>query len=585
MNAQTESLVSVPRPRIAEWLMSPIRGARHIYLQVIAASILINLFGLAAALFSMVIYNRIIPNGAIDSLVAISIGIFIVLIFDFILRCIRGYLIDVSGVRIDAEVGGRLFSNLINMNLAEKRGSTGGFASILREYESIREFFSSATVTALADVPFIVLYVAVIAMFGGWLALIPTVLVLLVLLTGFLLHPRLERLTAESMQKGLTKQGVLVETIGALETIKAVDAGRLLEARWAKAVVDHSETSLKQRLLNAIAVNLAVVAQTSAYILIVIAGVFLVEDGRLTVGALIACSLLAGRCVAPLSQIATLISRISHAKASYLALDRLFSVSSDHDSSSTDRYPTGAVRHSRFDGSIEFNDVTFSYPGSASVALDKVSFRIHAGERVAILGRMGSGKSSTTRLILGLYQPDSGSVLIDGSDIRHLHPEDLRSSIGVVLQDVVLFSGSIADNIRLGRDGVSDERLLDAAKASLVHSFVGPHPAGFGLELQDRGEGVSGGQRQAIAVARALVRDCSILLFDEPTSAMDVATEGALVEQLKSRVEGRTFVVATHRASLLSLVDRILVLDQGRLILDGPRDKVLASLGRKGAES
>lgn len=561
--------VPVRPPLIADWLMRPIIRSRAAYGQVALAAALINLFSLATALFSMTIYDRVVPNNATNSLIVLTIGIAIVLVFDFVLKTLRTYFIDLAGQRIDREVGASIFRQMLGMKLAEKRGSTGAFAGSLREFETLRDFFASATLAAIVDVPFLLIFMLVIALIGGWVVLVPLAMIPIVVGVGLIVQRPLERATGRAMTGALSKQGVLVEAIGALETIKSTDAGALLAARWGRAVDQHASVSMAQRAIAGVAINVAGLAQNLSYIGVIVFGVALIASGHLTTGGLIACSILAGRAVAPLGQIANLLTRIAHARQAYRELDRLMAAGGEVDGA------RDYLRRSRLDGALALADVTFCYPGQQRKALAGVSLSIAPGERVGILGRTGSGKSTIARLMLGLFEPGEGAVLVDGSDVRQLHPDDLRHQVGAVLQEVTLLSGSVRDNIALGRATVDDVELLRVARLAGVHDFMGAVPGGYDLRLADRGEGLSGGQKQAIAVARALAGSPPILLLDEPTSAMDTQSENALIARLAPEVAGRTLLLVTHRASMLRLVDRVIILEAGRIVADGPRDAIL----------
>jgi ATP-binding cassette, subfamily C, bacterial LapB len=564
--------ISLHPPRIAAWLMDPIRTNRGLYLQVVLAATLVNLFGLATSLFSMTVYNRIVPNNATDSLIALSIGVAIILVFDFVLRLIRGYFIDIAGLRIDRTVGAAIFDRMLTMRLGDRKSSSGAFAGMLREFEALRDFFASATLAAIVDVPFILIFLIFIQAIGGKLVLVPLLMVPLVVGVGWLSQPALARLAGQGMTDGMTKQGVLVEAISGLETVKSSSAGPLLARRWAKSVDDHAAVALKQRLIAAISINVAQSVQTICYVGVVIAGVYLIARGELTMGGLVAVSILAGRCVAPLSQIASLLTRITHTRTAYTHLDTLMQGGGEA------RSDSDYLRRPNLEGGIEFRNVTFSYPGTTARALDDVTFSIQPGERVAIVGRVGSGKSTIARLILGLYEPSEGAILVDDADIRQLHPDDLRHNIGAVLQDVFLLTGSVRENISLGEPSIDDAAILRAAKISGTHDFIGQVPNGYDLRLADRGEGLSGGQRQSIAIARALAHERPIMLFDEPTSAMDIQSENALIARLEPELRGKTVVLVTHRQSMLRLVDRVIIFDKGKIIAAGPRDDVLKSV-------
>ena len=565
MNAYSE--VEIPRGRIAPWLADPLRRNRDVYVKVGFAAAMINLFGLVSSLFTMTVYDRVIPNNAFDSLVGLSIGLVIVLTFDFALRLLRAYFVDVAGARIDAEVGDDIFRQILNMRLDHGRGSTGGLAGLVREIETLRDFFASATITALVDVPFIVITLTVIAIIGGWVVLVPLLTIPLVIGVALATQPAMERLAAQTLGGALGKQSVLVETIGSIETVKSANAGGLLFDRWDKAVRHHAGVSLRQRLISTISVTAASTANMIAYAGVVVAGVFAIAAHDLTMGGLIACSILAGRAVAPLGGIAQLLTRINAARTAYREIDKFMGNAPEG--------PAGkGLKLGQVDGALEFRNVDFRYPGAAEQALTGVSLTVAPGEKIALIGPIGSGKSTLARLLLGLYTPTSGLVMIDGIDIRQLQPEAMRAKIGALFQDNVLLTGTIRENILLGREGHGDEEMLRVAQVSLAHEFIARMPDGYDLRLADRGDGLSGGQRQSIAMARALIGKPPIVVLDEPTSSVDSDTEARLLTNLKTEFEGRTLVLITHRPSLLALVDRVIVMSRGRVFLDGPPEVV-----------
>lgn len=560
--------VEVPKGRIAPWLSGPLRANRRIYLKVGLAAAMINFFALTTSLFTMTVYDRVVPNNAIDSLIGLTIGMVIVVIFDFVLKLLRAYFVDVAGARIDRDMGEAIFQQILDMRLDLRRGSTGSLAGLVREIESVRDFFASATLTALVDLPFIFITVAVMAVIGGWIVAVPLVLIPLVVLTALATQPLMRRLSAEVLGEALGKQAVLVETIGSLETVKSSNAGPMLAKRWDKAVVDHAGSSLRQRLISTISINMAGTAQMIAYAGVVVMGVFMIADGTLTMGAMIACSILSSRVVAPLGGIAQLLTRINATQTAYHQINRI--MEQPPEGPSGEGLPVTQLR-----GALEFRDVDFRYPEAPELALTGVNFRINAGEHVALIGPIGSGKSTIARLLIGLYTPASGLVLVDGADIRQLRPSELRAKVGALFQDNVLITGTIRENIKLGRETIDDEEMLRASQLSGAHDFISQFPAGYDLRLRDRGEGLSGGQRQSIAMARALAGSPPLLIFDEPTSSVDTDTENRLIKNLKNEFQGRTLILITHRPSLLALVDRVIVLARGRVVMDGPTQQVI----------
>ena len=558
--------------RIPAWLADPIAANKSVYFKVAVAALMINLFGLASPLYTMTIYDRVVPNNATSSLVALSIGLGIVIVFDFILRTLRAYFVDIAGAEIDRTVGATVFDKLLNLRMDLKKGSTGALAGLMRELETLRDFFASATITAIVDVPFILIALVVIFLIGGVVVIVPAILVPLVVGVGLMTQPALDRLSRKSMREGLLKQTVLVETLGGLEMVKTSNAGPLLANRWSKAIREHSDFSLRQRLVAAIGVNLAVSAQLISYAGVVVLGVNLIQEQELSMGGLIACSILGGRAVAPLGQIAGLLSRIAMTRTAFRQIDEM--MRTPREGPAVEPLLLDNVK-----GRIEFRDVDFRYPGAAEKTIEKVSFTVAAGEHVALLGRVGCGKSTIAKLILGLFPPEDGVILLDGTDIRQLEPHRYRKAIGSVMQDTVLLSGSVRENISLQRDEVDDSELVRASIISGTHQFMGQLANGYDLKLADRGEGLSGGQKQSIALARAIAGKPPMFVLDEPTSAMDAQTEAAFLKRLKAEIEGRTLILITHRPPMLQLVDRIVLIDGKTVAADGPRDAILQKIG------
>ncbi len=558
--------------RSGHWFWSVILRQWPVYAEVVLAAALINCFAVATSLFAMNVYDRVVPNNAIETLWVLSLGIFIVLIFDFLLKMLRGYFVDAAGKVADIKLASRIFEHVMNMRMASRPRSAGAFASNLREFETLRDFFTSATLASLVDLPFLALFVAIIWMIGGVVAVVPLLGIPLVIGAGLLVQIPLDRAVRRTFKEASQKHGVLVEAINGLETIKAVGAEGRMQRAWENFVMATAESANQSRLLSALTVHFAGLVSNLVYVGVIIVGVYEIAAGRLTMGGLIACSILAGRAMAPLGQVAAVLTRYHQAKTALDTLNGIMRLPSER--------PVERVFVHRplLKGAIEFKNVTFTYPGQKLAALNDISFRVAPGERVGLIGRVGSGKSTVEKLILGLYEPDTGSVLIDGTDIRQIDPADLRRNIGCVPQDVILFQGSIRENITLGAPFVDDAAVLRAARIAGVEDFVSRHPLGYDLNVGERGEALSGGQRQSIAIARALLLDPPILVFDEPTSAMDNGAESRFMQRIARELPGKTLLLVTHRASLLALVERLIVMDNGRIVADGPKDKVLKAL-------
>jgi ATP-binding cassette, subfamily C, bacterial LapB len=554
------------------WFWGTLLRQWPVYAEVALAAVLINLFALAAPLFVMNVYDRVVPNNAVETLWVLAIGVLVVFGFDFLLKALRGYFVDVAGRAADVKLAGALFEHVLGLRMAARPASAGAFANNLREFESLRDFFGSASITALVDLPFLFLFVGAVWLIGGWVALVPALAVPLVLAVGLLLQVPLDRAVRAGFEESAQKHGVLVEAIAGLETIKSVGGEGRMQNAWERFVAAAARSAGASRFWAALNVHFASLAANLVTVGVVVVGVHEIAAGRMTVGALVACSILAGRAMAPLAQVAGVLSRYHQSRAALASLDRVMRLP-------VERPPDRRFLHRpQLRGEIEFKRVGFTYPRQKLQALADVSFRIAAGERVGLVGRVGSGKTTVEKLVLGLFEPDEGAVLVDGTDLRQVDPADLRRNVGCVPQDVCLFQGTLRENIAMGAPHADDEAVLRAARAAGVEDFAARHPMGYDLAVGERGEALSGGQRQAVAIARALLLDPPILVLDEPTSFMDNAAESRFKARLAAELDGRTLLLVTHRASLLSLVDRLLVLDAGRLVADGPREEVLRLL-------
>lgn len=558
--------------RSGHWFWSTIWRSARIYRDVLLASMLINLFVLANPLFVMNVYDRVVPNNAVETLWVLAIGVLVVYLFDFGLKMLRAYFIEVAGKKSDVMLSARLFEKVMGLRYDAMPTSVGAFASNLREFESIRNFLSSTTNTVVIDIPFMLLFLLVISWIGGPLVVVPAVAMPIILIYALLVKPRLRRSIEHTFTASAQKNGTLVESLTAMETLKTQRAASPMQGRWENAVGYIASWGLRSRMLSSSVVNVAGFVQQLASVLLVIGGVYMIMEQMLSMGGLIACVILSGRAIAPLGQIASLIANYEQSLKALKTLDEIMALPDEREAGR--RY----VHRPELGGGIEFKDVTFTYPGTEYGALHGVSFQLKPGEKVGLIGRIGSGKSTLQKLLLGLYRPVEGAIAIDGIDLNQIDPTDLRRSVGYVPQDVMLFAGTVRDNITIGLPHASDAQILAAARLAGVEGFVNQHPLGFDMPVGERGSCLSGGQRQSVALARALLHDPSILIFDEPSNSMDNASEEIMRRQLKEYLKHRTLLMVTHKMSLLDLVDRLIVVDGGRILADGPKDGVLEAL-------
>lgn len=556
----------------SHWFWGTLLKYKRSYAEVGLAALFVNIFTLISPLFVMNVYDRVVPNNAQVTLWVLAIGVFIAFIFDLSLRILRGYLIDVCGKKADILMASRLFQHIMDMQLIHKPTSVGAFVNTLREFDTVRDFFTSATLTTLVDLPFICLFLFFIWYIGGALVLVPLAAIPIVLGTALLLELPLRKVVKQALQGTSQKNAILVEAIGGLETIKSLSAEGIMQHKWEQCIGATSHLGLRSRLLSASVVNIAHFAQQLVYVGTVIVGVYLIEAHDITLGSLIACNIIAGRTLAPLGQLASMLTRYHQAKIALRNLNKIMALTSEH------QLQKRFLHQPSLKGEIHFKDVTFQYPKQPHKTLNNISCKIAVGERVAIIGRIGSGKTTLQKLLLGLYRPESGMITLDGIDMNQIDPIDIRRRIGYVPQDSLLFAGSVRDNITMGQPHSSDESILQAASIAGVDRIINKHPEGFNMPIVERGESLSGGQRQAIAIARAVLNNPPILLFDEPTSAMDENSEQELLRKLSTYLNNKTLILVTHKASLLTLVNRIIILDQGKIVLDGPKDQILKQI-------
>lgn len=554
------------------WFWSVMKSSWKIYRDVLLASLFINLFAVANPLFVMNVYDRVVPNNAVETLWVLAIGVLIVFLFDAILKTLRGYFIEVAGKKSDILLSSFLFERVLGSRYSERPASVGAFTSQFREFDQVRNFYTTSTISAFVDMPFVIIFLLLIFYVGGPLVYVPLVALPLILGFGLIMRKPIRHAVEQTFASGAQKSATLVESLVGLETVKTLGAEGLIQRVWEQSVGHLSSWSQRMRMLSmSVGVFSGTVTQI-ANIVIIIVGVYLIAERELTMGALIASVMLAGRALAPIAQVATLLVTYDQTKTALDGLEQIVAKTQERDP----KRPF--VKRPSFNGSIRFKEVSFAYPGEESPVLKGISFAIKPGEKVGLIGRIGSGKSTIHKLLLNLYKPTEGSILVDGIDIQQIDPADLRRHIGYMPQDVVLFSGTVKSNIMYGSPHVEDEDILRAAAVSGVQEFVDNHPMGFDRPVGERGQALSGGQRQSVGMARAMLNDVPMYLYDEPTSGMDNTTETLVTQRLAEAVKDKTLILVTHKASLLSMVERLIVLDNGKIVADGPRDSVIEAL-------
>lgn len=554
------------------WFWSTLRENRLLFLDVIVASVLINLFAVASPLFVMNVYDRVIPNLAFESLWVLAVGIVIVFSFDFIIRQLRAHFIDLVGKKIDLQLSARIFSRVMGIRMEARPPSVGAFANQLQSFESVRDFITSATLTSLIDLPFALFLLLVIWIVAGPLALVPLIAMLVMVAYSVYVQRPLARAIVASGQFAAQKHATLVESLSGLESVRIAGAQSQFQENWERNVSEMGRLEMTSRRLSTSVASLSSYLQQLVTVGTVVLGVYQVAEGQLSMGGIIAAVMLGSRAVMPMAQLSLLATRYNQAKASMALINQVMEMPEEQ--SLERKYLNRPV----LNGDIEFDQVDFQYPNQEGTALRGVSFKIRAGEKVGIIGRIGAGKSSINRLLLGLYQPSKGAIRVDGVNLAQIHPADLRRNIGAVTQENQLFYGSIRDNILLGAPFSTDESLVKAADFGGVSDFTNTDPQGLERQVGEGGRFLSGGQRQAIAMARAALLRPPIFLLDEPSSQLDNRAEQALLNRLKALGPNRTLLLTTHKTSMLAAVDRLLVIDQGRLVADGPKDQVLAQL-------
>ena len=558
------------------WFWSVVKGNMGTYALVLLAAVFSNLFALAGPLFIMNVYDRVLPSNAMDTGWVLGTAVLVVYLFDLAIRILRSYFIDVAGRRYDVILARRLMDQVLNMKLMTHQGSIGSMANSLREFDTLKEFMTSATVVTLVDFPFSLFFIAIIWIIGGPIAFMLLGIYMLVIVMSLLVQIPVKRLIYKSMKGNEIKHNLLLETLYNLDTVKGVGGAGRLRQKYTEVVGQSALYGQKSRLWSSLAINFTSFTQQSMSVFIILIGMYLVADQSLTIGGLIACVILSTRALAPVAQIAGLINKYHQARLALQSLDKVMALPKER--------PEGKRFLSRpqLKGDFELNNIGYAYPQNGHPVLTDINLQIKAGEKIGVIGRIGSGKSTLIKLMMGFYDAGEGTIKIDSTDIRQIDPADLRANIAYVSQDPGLFRGTVRENITLAKPNATDGEVMRASKLAGVHEFIGQHPEGYDALIGDNGEGFSGGQRQAIAMARAFIMNPNIMVCDEPTNAMDTESEAHLIAALRQQAQDKTFVLVTHRAQMLQLVDRVLLMHKGKLIADGPRDKVLEFVAKGG---
>ncbi len=562
----------VGRVKVRHWFWGTLAENKGIYRDVMVAAFLINMFALAMPLFTMNVYDRVVPNKAVETLWVLGIGVALIVCGDLLLRSMRAYFLDWASARIDVKLSSKIMEKVLGTRYEAKPTSVGSFASNLRSFESVRDFITSATVVTLIDLPFGIIFLIVIAWINPVMVLPALIGGSIVMVYSLSVQTKMHDLSETMYRASAQRNATLIESLVGLETVKSMGIEGQMQGKWEKSALFLSEVGSKLKLLSSSITNGSYALQQIISVSIIILGVYLISNGDLTMGGLIACSQLTSRALAPISQVANLFTQYHSAATSLKSLEAIMEKPVERSKEA------GFLSRPAFRGEIEFKNVSFKYPGSDELALNRVSFRILPGEHVGLIGRMGSGKTTINKLILGLYQPTEGAILIDGIDARQIDPAELRRSIGYVQQDNHLFYGTLRDNITLRHSHADDESVLHAAQVGGIADFVNTHPKGFDLEVGERGETLSGGQRQGVGIARAFVTRPQIVLLDEPTSAMDHSGEEIVKRSIAAATADKTLLVISHRNAMLELAERLIVIDAGQIVADGNKEDVTAAL-------
>ena len=567
---RTENLV-LATPR--HWFWGVLREFAPVYRDVAVASFMVNLLSLAGPLFIMNVYDRVVPNNAVYTLWVLAAGVMLAYVVDFALRNVRSYFVDTAGRGADVIIASRLVDRVLHMRLDAKPESVGGLVNNMREFEQVRDFFGSTSLLALFDVPFLLLFILVVAFIGGPMVFLLLAALPLMLLFVWLVQAPFQRSVERQFKQNMHKNSLLVEMVSGLETVKSILAQGHLKHRWEGVVDAAAAESARSRRLASLAHTGTLFITFVLNAGVIVMGVYRISDGMMTQGGLIACVILVGRALGPFMQLAAMLTNMQKARVALAALDHIVNLPLEESA--------GARSGTRgLSPELALEGVRFRYPGASGDVLRDVTLRIKPGEKVGVVGATGSGKSTLGRLCIGLYTPQEGAVTFGGVDIRQLDPAELRSRVAYMPQDNFLFYGTVRENIALGSPWMDMKTLTLAAEAAGVAAFVAKHPAGYDMQVGERGMNLSVGQRQSVALARTLARFPEVFVLDEPSSNLDMHGEHRLMLRLQPLVKDKTLIIISHRPSLLALAERVVVMQDGVIVADGPRDAVLRALNR-----
>ncbi len=568
---RAETAVSAPRAMHLVW--QAMLARKSVFLEAVLATGLVNLLTLSISLYAMQVFDRVIPNQGFQTLWVLSVGVALAVALEFLLKQVRSHTVDRTCNAIDQQLSEWFFNRMMGIRMEARPASVGTLASQVKGFEMVRGVLASTSLFVLADVPFALFFILVIALVGGWVVVVPLIALPVALVAGLMFQRAIERHTRLNLDSNNRKVGLLVEAVDGAESLKANSAEWRLQARWNRLVAEASESDQSIRTYSALAQNLTVALQQFGYIALVALGAYFVTINELTMGGLLACTIISNRAMMPIVQLPGVMVQWAHARAAIEGLDQIIALPSEVDDAQH------ALAPQTLASGLRFERVRFTYGMATRPALEVARLEIKAGERVGLLGAIGSGKSTLLKLCSGLYRPTEGKIFLGDMELTLLATAVAREAIGYLPQDSRMFSGTLRDNLLVGLPDPGDEAILQAAQRTGLIELIGGQPKGLALEITEGGRGVSGGQKQLIMLTRTLLARPKIWLLDEPTGAMDSVTETRIVTLLREiTAEGATLIAATHKTALLPLFDRLIVLQAGRVLLDGPRDAILAKL-------